>query len=226
MLCGLLTSTGVAGRPESYFRSQDAYTRARQWDIVAASGAFDYADFLRSARREGTTDNGVFAARLMWGTLDELVDKLRRRFPDTTDDLALLTRAFGRSRFVSLWRDDRLAQAVSWSRAEQTGVWFETTESVSERTPKVPTFDRAHIDELLAVIDAHNAAWREWFVKSGIEPHEVRYEDLARDPVGTTEELLAYLGIRLPRGRTIEVRHRRLADRVNRRWIERYREGA
>jgi len=50
---------------------------ARQWGIVRApDGGFDYADFVRTAIETGQTENGVFAARIMWGTMDELVDHL------------------------------------------------------------------------------------------------------------------------------------------------------
>ncbi len=45
---------------------------ARQWGIVRApDGGFDYADFVRTAIEAGPTENGVFAARIMWGTMDD-----------------------------------------------------------------------------------------------------------------------------------------------------------
>ena len=50
---------------------------ARQWGIVRSpDGGFDCADFVRTAIETGQTENGVFAARIMWGTMDELVDHL------------------------------------------------------------------------------------------------------------------------------------------------------
>jgi LPS sulfotransferase NodH len=222
LLCALLASAGVAGRPESYFRWQDELQRAKQWGVADPSGAFDYADFIRHALAAGKTENGIFAARLMWGTLDELVDKLRPLFCDSTD-LELLHRAFGRTRFVYVRRDNELAQAVSWSRALQTGVWAEVTDSPAQPpNAPPPKFDRAQIEELLAVVNEHNSAWREWFAESGVQPYEVRYEDLDRDPVATTRGVLAYLDVQLPQGRAIAARHRRQADEVNHQWIEQY----
>ncbi len=48
---------------------------ARQWGIVRApDGGFYYADFVRTVIEAVQTENGVFAARIMWGTMDELVD--------------------------------------------------------------------------------------------------------------------------------------------------------
>ena len=50
----------------------------------------------------------------------------------------------------------------------------------------------------------------------------MRYEDLDADPVGVTCEILDFLGLKLPPGRLIKSRHRRLADELNTQWIDRY----
>lgn len=77
LLCSLLKSTGVAGIPESYFRSPDEDSFALEWNVRRDSdGRVDYTEFVRGAVRAGTTPNGVFAARIMWGTMDEIVEKL------------------------------------------------------------------------------------------------------------------------------------------------------
>ncbi|HEX6473857.1 MAG TPA: Stf0 family sulfotransferase, partial [Candidatus Limnocylindria bacterium] len=55
LLCGLLTSTGVAGRPESYFRQPDEHARARRLGVpVAGDGSFDYRRFVRAVRVAGS----------------------------------------------------------------------------------------------------------------------------------------------------------------------------
>src|SRR5271154_4392517 len=82
LLCELLESTGVAGHPASYFRKPDEDAFAAQWVIPSPSdGASGYAAFLKAALAAGTTGNGVFAARIMWGTLDVLVERLGAMFP-------------------------------------------------------------------------------------------------------------------------------------------------
>ena len=224
LLCGLLTSTEVAGRPESYFRQPDEQMWAARWNIVRSSdGVFEYSEFARAALAVGRTENGVFAARIMWGTLDYMVDRLGAVYPAITGgDIDLLNRAFGHTRFVYLQRDDVLAQAVSWHRAEQTNVWFETDQAESEQPEQEPRFDFDQICKLVQVIDEHNAAWRAWFASVGIQPYLVRYEDLAADPVGETCGILDFLKLELPPGREIQTRHRRLADDLNAQWIDRY----
>jgi LPS sulfotransferase NodH len=222
LLLGLLESTGVAGHPEAYFRAPDESMWVDRWQLRrAADGSFDYAGFVRAARTAGTTENGVFGAKLMWGTLDEVVDKLGTVHPDRAgQDKALLRLAFGRTRFVLLRRDDVVAQAVSWLRAEQTGTWH-----VGDPGPngQSPTYDRDGIAELARTIDAHNAGWEEWFASVQVRPYRVRYEALAADLIGVTRGILDFLGLELPEGHAIVPRHRRQADDLNRQWIDRYR---
>lgn len=223
LLCGLLDSTGIAGHPESYFRRQGEQEWAGRWGIVNPSGgAFSYADYVRAAIAEGSTANSVFAARIMWETLDELVAKLAPVYPDRAgSDVDLLNAAFGRTRFVYLQRGDVVAQAVSLLRAEQTNVWFET-EQVRQVPRQEPCFDFDRIYERVQLIEEHNRAWRQWFASAGIQPYLVRYEELHAAPVRVARGVLDFLALGLPAGGEIVVRHRRLADELNAQWIDRY----
>ena len=219
LLLGLLESTGLAGRPEAYFRHPDERMWARRWGIPGPDHrAFDYGEFVRAARAAGTSANGVFGAKLMWGTLDEVVAKLA---PGTTGaDLAVLTAAFGRTRFVYLRRADELAQAVSWLRAEQTRTWWAGDPG---GTGAAPRYDEAGITALLDTVAEHNAAWRAWFTAYGVTPYETTYEQLTADLTGTTRGVLTHLGLDPDAARVIEPRHRRQADRLNDEWMARYR---
>ena len=223
LLCGLLSSTGVAGRPESYFRRQDDIGWAARWGICGPDGNFDLADYFQAATEAGKSPNGVFAARVMWGTLDEMLADLRRLYPEEAgDDLAVLTAAFGPMRFVYLRRDDLVAQAVSRVRAEETEVWFETDDSQPVGPVARPRFDAERISRYVREAEEHNAAWQAWFHSVGTEPHKVVYEDLDADPVATTLRVLDYLDIRLPPSAVVTPKHRRLADALSAEWAARY----
>jgi trehalose 2-sulfotransferase len=224
LLCGLLDSTGVAGHPESWFRRQDELEFAARWGIADASeGTFGYPDYFRAAAAAGSTANGVFAARIMWGTIDEVTAHLAPVYPGHAGSaVGLLSAAFGRTRFVYLRRGDVVAQAVSLLRAEQTGVWFETADERHEPTAE-PGFDFGQARDLVRQIENENAAWEAWFTAERIQPYRVLYEELDADPVGIAAGVLSFLGLDLPPGREITVRHKRLADGLNARWIESYR---
>ena len=220
LLCGLLASTEVAGRPESYFRAPDERLWADRWSVSRrVDDSVDYPQFVRAARIAGSTPNGVFAARIMWGTLDELVGHLRRA-GSTGTDLDVVTRAFGPVRFVFLRRRDPIAQAVSWAKAEQTQYWHPGNVAVAE-----PRYDFEEIRHWHALVEQHNAAWQDWFRRHGVHPYELWYEELAADPVGTVRNLLSDLGLPLPPDGKIVARDRRQADQTNADWIARYRAG-
>ncbi|MEV6932550.1 Stf0 family sulfotransferase [Dactylosporangium sp. NPDC051485] len=228
LLLGLLNSTEVCGHPQAYFRAPDERLWADRWQIPrTAEGGFNYADYAQAARAAGSTPNGVFGAKLMWGTLDEVVDKLGAIHRDLAgDDVALLNRAFGRTRFIYLRRHDVLAQAVSWLRAEQTNTWFiggngEISGNSGNR--QAPRFDAGAIRRFMDMIEEHNAAWEAWFASWGIQPYRVTYEHLDDDMVITTRGILEFLGIDAPdRASAIAARHRRQADGLNQQWIEQY----
>src|SRR5919112_6235405 len=158
LLCSLLASTGVAGRPESYFREPDQGAWAARFGVsVADDGSLDYRAFVAGAVCAGSTPNGVFGARIMWGTMHGVVEGLR---PGTTveTDLDVLTDAFGQLGLVHLHRGDVAGQAVSWARAEQTSSWQH-----GDVPAATPAFDYSQISELVQTIEDHNAAWRSWF---------------------------------------------------------------
>lgn len=83
LLCDLLRSTHIAGRPESYFRQQDEQAWADRWRLARnGAGTFDYGDYVRAAVAAGSSPNGLFGARVMRGTPEEIVTKLGSVHPD------------------------------------------------------------------------------------------------------------------------------------------------
>ena len=221
LLCGLLRSTGVAGRPESFFRREDLDAYAGRWGVPRpADGAVDFP-YVRAALAAGSTPTGVFGARIMWGTMTELTEALRSAAGGSTvSDSDLLSGAFGRTRFVHLRRHDRVAQAVSWARAAQTHFWH-PGEAVAPGG-QAPRFDRRQIGRLVDTIAAHEAAWNAWFGHLGLAPHGVAYDDLAADPIGVTQGVLDYLGLDLPAEAAVTMRDFRQSDNLNADWIARF----
>lgn len=224
LLCGLLESTGLAGRPKSYFRQQDEQSWVTSWNIPCSpEGVFDYADYVQATLAAGRTDNGVFAVRIMWGTLDELVYKLRIIYPELSgDDVQILNRALGHSRYIYLRRTDVIAQAVSWCRAEQTNIWHTTDRTESVHLVEEPQYNFSKIHQLVQTLNDHNMAWQKWFLSVGIQPYHVQYEDLDANPIDVTRDILDFLKIKLLPEHQIQVRNQRMADDISKQWIDRY----
>jgi trehalose 2-sulfotransferase len=216
LLCGLLAGTGVAGRPEEYFWRGDEPAWSERW------GVSGFADYLRATVAQGSTPNGVFGAKVMWGYLPDLLGKLAA-LPGGRglDDRVLLERAFPGLRCLWIWREDVVAQAVSWSKAIQTNVWSAADDRAPAATP--PRFDFQQIHHLVREAVAGRAGWERWFRRHAIEPLPIRYEDLVADKAGTTRRALAFLEVPTPADLRIEVSTARQADALNHEWASRYR---
>jgi trehalose 2-sulfotransferase len=216
LLCGLLAGTGVAGRPEEYFWRGDEPAWSERWGVA------DFADYLRAAVAHGSTPNGVFGAKVMYSYLSDLLGKLaelpgRQRL----DDRSLLERAFPNLRCLWIWREDVVAQAVSWSKAIQTNVWS----AADDRAPATtaPRFEFDQIHELVREAVAGRVGWERWFRTHAMEPLPIRYEDLVTDMAGTTKRALAFLKVAAPATLRIEEPTARQADALNHEWATRYR---
>src|SRR5215218_8101696 len=214
LLCSLLRSTGVLGRPESYFREPDEVSWAARFGLTTEGGRVrDYRAFVNAARSAGTSDNGVFGARIMWGSLERMVEGLGR--VPGKPDLLVLEEALGPLTFIHLRREDIAAQAVSWCRAEQTGYWQQGDGITQE-----PHQDIAQMRLLMETIRKHNAAWQAWFDAQGIEPHTATYEQLVGDRLRVIQDIAAKLAVDLPSSWRLQSLHRKQADELNRAWAD------
>lgn len=225
LLCGLLGSSGVAGRPASYFNRRGLHDYATDWRVVQpADGRIDTA-YVQAALAAGSTPNGVFGGRLMAESRPELVADLAAEADQlSSSDLELLVDHFGRIRFVHLRRLDVVAQAVSWAKSLQTHVWHpgERIEPGAE----TPHYDEELIGRLVGTVERFEAGWTRWFEEQQIAPFEVTYEQLAADPVSVAYQVLDFLDLEIEEGRELVVRDRQQADQVNADWIERFRSGS
>lgn len=218
LLCDLLTDTGIAGRPESYFRRPDLDAWADRWQLPRDDHRrYARRDYAAAVLRAGSTANGVFGCRVMWGSVPELIE----HFGGGEDQHRVLTRALGPVRIIHIARDDTVAQAVSWARAEQTHYWQHGDLARTE-----PTYDADQIATLASTISEHNAAWEAWFTDIGISPHRVGYEELAADPRATLTAILTHLGLELAEDDLPQPRRHRQGDQVNREWAARFRSSA
>lgn len=216
-LCELLSSTGVAGKPHSYFRSQDLAGWAAKFDSLTPHGKVDFVRFVHATRTFTATLNGVLGIRVMWGTLDEILDRLRVHFA-SKDDIPILQSAFGRIRFIYLYRSDLISQAISLYRAEQTDYWHSTQRKLHATTPE---YDFHEINQRYESIWRDNQAWKRWFENSGVRPYSVSYESLDSDPEETTVSILRFLELDVPITR-ISAPNQRLADETTIEWRERF----
>ena len=199
LLCRALDETGVAGHPEEYFealrqsglprRPREYFDPDRHANIVERLAFREMPDgrgrpnalwhpdtydrYLAWALREGTTPNGVFGAKLMWGYLGDFAQLLRGidgmaglTIPD------LLERAFPGLRYIQITRQDKVRQAVSLWKAVQTQAW--KREPGEDGRPELePVFSFRAINYLVRLLTAHDASWDAYFLGLGYDPLKI-----------------------------------------------------
>src|SRR6476620_5881839 len=165
LVCHALEETGVAGRPEEYFEAlrhsgrprrpeeyflgvedqsirdhlgersvgTDPQPRSPLWSRAA------YDRYLEWVFEAGTTPNGIFGAKLMWGYFGDFVSLLRN-IPENRDlSLAeLLPAVFPDLTFVRVVRANKVRQAVSLWKAVQTATWRDQAQRVGDPLAGVP----------------------------------------------------------------------------------------
>jgi LPS sulfotransferase NodH len=174
-----------------------------------------------AALERGTTPNGIFAAKMMWGYLGDFLRGMRAAGVAEADDARLLAATFPRLRYVRVVRADKVGQAVSLWRAVQTQAWRH--EGDEPEGPEAE-YHFAALDHLVARLSAHERAWGDWMAAHDVDPVTVRYEELAADPGGVVERVLRELGIEPPPGGIATPAMRRQADARSQAWARRYAE--
>ena len=218
-LCSLLAQTGVAGMVPFEHGHGWEYLLPHRRAALGARPGDDFPRLLDRAFALGTSPNGVQGFKVVWGHFGPLYSGYARRCGaagrDELEDL--LGR---RIRWVYLERRDRIAQAVSWARATQSGRW---NVLVGEGAGGTEQYNYLLIRYKLWSIDAERRAWRRFFDRLGVQPLNLVYEDFVAAPLETLARIGEFLGLREPLTLpSAETRIRKQRDQVNQRWRERF----
>ena len=229
LLCDLLAAAG-AGAPDSFFMPDPDPAWVREWGLPDRGGpgeAEAAAAFLRAAIRAGRGGTPVFGLRLMRAHLDGLSALVGTAFPGLPSDRARLEAAFGAMLCIHLARADKLAQAVSAVKAEQTGLWHvapDGNEIERLAPPAPPRYDFARIASRQAELERDDAAWAAWFQAQGIAPLRIGYEELSANPAAAVARICTALGLPAPAPGSLRPGTARLADAVSADWMHRFRQ--
>ncbi|MBL8895662.1 MAG: sulfotransferase [Rhizobiales bacterium] len=228
LLCDLLASTKRAGAPDSFYGRKFMPDWAAAWHLPDPATMIerDYAiAYLDAAIRAGKAGTAIFGLRLMRENLDELSILLDLIYPGLPSDTARFEKAFGRILYIHLFRENKLEQAISYIKAQQTGLWHvapDGTEIERLAPPQEPRYDFARLKEEVEKLEAYDAAWHAWFAAQDITPLRIGYEALSTDPAGSLARICVALGIAAPAAADVKPGVAKLSDETSRDWIRRY----
>jgi len=122
-------------------------------------------------------------------------------------------------------RKDRVAQAISRLKAEQSGLWHrhaDGSERERVKSHQAPQYDGAQLERFVAEAEDNEAHWHRWFDAAGITPFKLTYEELSADPIATLAKTLGALGQDPDIARRVTVQTARLSDATSKAWAARF----
>jgi trehalose 2-sulfotransferase len=181
------------------------------------------AALIRWLLEYGTTENGVFGVVIHWVVLEDAVRRLRA-FLDT-DEAAphrVFSAAFPNLSCIWLRRRDKVAQAVSWYRAIQTGNYAGKNGKRSADADEHLRFDYGRIRYLLTVLTSFENAQGLYFSSNGLTPLVLYYEDLSSQYVSTIRSALDFLQLDADSVEIDPPKREKYADALSLAWIEQF----
>jgi LPS sulfotransferase NodH len=222
LLCEALRNTGVAGRPTEYLSQTFEAHWAARWRTES------YRAYIDKVLEAGTTPNRVFGVKLHIHQFEYCCGKLRGLAGlEGKTNFELMREVFDNPRYLWIRRRDKLAQAISYLKANQSNVWWDSEAPpapYARPTPERVHFDFHGIERNMARMEREELAWQAYFEANGIEPVATIYEELAEAYEASALRILYRLGITPPAGlsfgqRSLHKQH----NSESARWAQRYR---
>jgi LPS sulfotransferase NodH len=203
LLSHLMTDTQLAGYPQEHFNP---------WHMGDAKDAFPDKlvydqSYVQGLIGKYTTPNGVFGTKAQFDQIANFVglSRLESLFPTEL-------------RYLFVQRLDKVRQAVSLARAEQTDQWV-----WDQPVKRAPEYNFYQIRCCLREIRLQEKGWEVYFVERGITPYRVIYEELVADPGRILLEALRFLNVDVPDGVQVPTpRSRKQADLHSEEWVARF----
>ncbi len=226
LLCKLLEATNIAGRPGSHFHTPSFERWLAVYDL-------DEADFgsrraaldavVNAAIARGKGGASIFGLRMQRGSFAYFMEQLALVASGQMADVARIEAVFGPTFFIHLTRPDRLGQAISLVRAEQSGLWHrraDGTELERAAPPKESQYDAAAIAHQIEKLTALDDAWERWFDQQGLQPLRISYDALSDDPQRVLADVLSALQLDPEKAKHVAPPTAKLADAHSREWRE------
>ena len=201
---------------------------AAEWGLPDESklGANYDKAYLEATITAGKGGTPIFGMRLQRDYAAMLSQTLDRIYLGLHSDTKRFESAFGRVLYLHLSRRDKVAQAISLVKAEQTGLWHlnaDGTELERMGVPRKPFYDFEAIYREFASLQRQDRGWTEWFEQQGIAPLPIEYEALSEDPAGTVAQVCEGLGIPAPEPDSLKIGVAKIAGAESAEWVRRFR---
>jgi LPS sulfotransferase NodH len=225
----MLAETKVAGHPRSYFFGNSLEGWSDDLELVFDESVSErqiVEAALQSAITKGRDGTNMFGLRLQAHSRAFFLAKLATLYPDTATDAERIQLAFGSTLFIHLTRPNKIDQAVSYLKAQQTGLWHVAPDgSELERNAphREPIYDAGALQDCVETMTRYDREWNSWFAQERIQPLSLSYDDLSLDPLAILRHVLRNLKLNPDAATGVSPGVRKLADSVSSDWAARFR---
>ena len=228
LLCTMLRATGVAGHPGSHFYAPSIEAWLEEFGLSRTAGEQSDQTLRRvfdAAIQRGKGASDIFALRMQRHSFDYFAGQLRLIAPGYQTDRDRLEAIFGKTLFIYLRRDDKIAQAISYVKAQQTGLWHKAPdgrEIERLKPPSEPIYDFGSLREAYDTFMRYEEQWLDWFQRENISPISLTYDAVSNDPTGVLHRVVTALGLDPEAAMHVRPGTARLADTLSREWADRF----
>ena len=191
LLCEYLLTSWKLGWPAEWFNPPTVAEFKARLGLAESAPITAYREAIRADR---SSPNGYFGLKLMWDHLLWLMPQAGERADPRAPRVAydFLHQFFPAPCLVLLEREDRLAQAISMVKAQQSGVWIARQAEETQRAAPY-TYDPDAIRRALLEIETACSGWRRALANT---PHlYLSYESFLADPDRHLRALARYAGV-------------------------------
>jgi LPS sulfotransferase NodH len=216
LLSDYLASTAAAGNPDEYFNTTPPGGALQPPTWLARRGQLAPREYLRLLTDLGSSENGVFGAKVSVTSFRELLDLLRRCFGEWQTDQELLATAYPGLRLLFATRLDKVAQAVSVLKALESD-YFSTVNTGDTSQPSL-RYNFPLIQMTIGDVVDDERRWTRMFAQTQLPFHVVAYEELSAHSSAVIEGVLRFLEIDTDTARPPSARLGRLSDHISEAW--------
>jgi trehalose 2-sulfotransferase len=234
LLAGGLDSSGIAGHPNERFprlSSTSSHSPSQADRLVTQpppESSYDHeldSEYVRSVIKQGMTQNGVFGITIHWFQLNDAVRRIHS-YLGTFDvnPFDTLSSVFPNLSYIWLRRRDKIAQAVSWYKAIQTGQYVALADEPEQVLTNEIVFDFKAIKTYWSALRSFDNGWNYFFSSNRVDHFTVDYEDLTANYAPTVRAVLRYLKLNDAMISIGAPLHRKQSNQQSREWTEKFRD--
>ena len=189
LLCHLLTNTHKVGHPKEYLLPTHNSKVSFDED--------DYLQYVYDSLEAHASEEGITGVKIMDNHFSELLERLHSsKSSDTKSDLEALCDVFPAVKFIFVTRENKLRQAISLARAEQSNQWEKHSSSVlSNEKQRKFSITPFYIKSAIKRAMEREGVWKKFFRENSITPYTITYEDLVEAQSLHIQRILEFLEI-------------------------------